>query len=210
MRNGSALPIDVPTFAMTDSHLFTVHFEVADAGERDRWAIRAYDDGRLEDMLLGGPDATGVFDADFERQASSFAEAVMTALEDLQAVFPEAMILRVDPEDLVTLSDVAECTGRTHESVRLLALGRRGPGGFPAPAGTLDARTRVWRWHQVVAWFERDLGEEVPAGRNAAFLAAINDLLDLRSVVPRAADSPQAARALASLIPPQLTAAQAG
>lgn len=190
---------------MTDSHVFTVHFQIANAREPDRWAVRAYDDGRLEDMLLGGPDATGVFDADFERRAPSFPEAVMTALDDLQAVFPEATILRVDPEDLVTLSDVATRTRRSHESVRLLALGRRGPGGFPAPAGTPDARTRVWRWHQVVAWFDDAMGEEVPAGRDAAFLAAVNDLLNLRSVAPRAADSPQAVRALASLIPPQLT-----
>ena len=116
-------------------------------------------------------------------------------------------MLRVDPDDLVTLSGIASRVGRTHESVRLLAAGKRGPGTFPVAAGKLEGKTRVWRWHEVVSWFEEDLGVEVPGGENAAFLAGLNDILSLRRVAPQAVDSVATARAMAALLPAQIASA---
>lgn len=121
-------------------------------------------------------------------------------------MLPEARLLRVALEELVTIAAIAARAGRTPESVRLLALERRGPGGFPAPAGRIDARTQVWRWHEVAEWFERAMGLELPEGEQAAFLATVNGILEFRRVAPRAIGRPQEARALARLLPGELVA----
>jgi hypothetical protein len=128
--------------------------------------------------MIGGPDRFGVFEGEFERQATSFSEAVLNAIADLQRVFPQAQLLRVAPDELVTIAGIADRVGRSHESVRLLAAGERGPGRFPAPAGQLDSKTQVWRWHEVADWFKEKMGIEPPEHEQAAFLAAVNDILD--------------------------------
>lgn len=194
---------------MSHNHVFTILFDVPDADAHELLAARAYDDDGLQDLLLGGPDERGILEADFDREAACFQAAVLSAITDLQRVFPEARLLRVDPDDLVTLSGIAHRVGRTHESIRLFAAGRRGPGGFPPCAGRLEGRTQVWRWHDVVQWFEQSLGADVPEGANAAFLAALNDVLDLRRIAARAVDSELTARGMAALLPPQLLAAVA-
>lgn len=196
----------MPAQAMS-RHVFTILFQIPGAANLDDYARRGYADRHLQDFLLGGPDERGTFDADFDRRAASFTAAVLGAIADLRRVFPEGRLQRVDPDDLVTLSDIASRVGRTHESVRLLAAGKRGPGTFPVAAGKLRAKTTVWRWHEVVNWFEEDLGVEVAGGENAAFLAGLNDILSLRRVAPQAVDSVATARALAELLPAQIASA---
>jgi hypothetical protein len=50
---------------------------------------------------------------------------------------------------------------RTTESLRLLAAGKRGPGGFPLPR--LDTgKIRVYSWAQVATWLHDVLGDDVP------------------------------------------------
>lgn len=200
-------PLPAQMSETSDTHVFTVLLQVAGASRPEEYAKRAYGDDALQDLLLGGPDSSGVFEADFEREAPSFEEAILSAVEDLARVFPEAQILRTEPDDLVTVAAIAARLGRSHESVRLLARNKRGPGGFPAPAGNLDAKTQVWRWHEVAEWLESAVGVQAPETEHAAFIATLNDILDLRRVAPRAIDRPQLARAMASLLPGELTSA---
>lgn len=70
---------------------------------------------------------------------------------------------RVEPDDLVTMSEIAERRGRSRESVRVLVAGRRGRGDFPAPVSHLRSRSRLWRWPEVA---ER-AGLGSPKGRAA-------------------------------------------
>lgn len=87
----------------------------------------------------------------FVRAAPNLAVALVTALRDLEAAGLVANSVRSD--DLVTLREIAERTGRTPESVRLLATGRRGPGGFPSPLS--DDGWSVYSWAEVRPWFAR-------------------------------------------------------
>ena len=89
---------------MTETHTFLIRLRIPDAVEPDEYAIRAYDDDRLQDMSLAGPDEDEAFDAEFDREDDSFSGAVRSAMEDLTAVFPEAEILSVDAEHLADLS----------------------------------------------------------------------------------------------------------
>ena len=193
--------------ATLDNHVFTIRLEIAGAGEDDGHAERAYEDDRLQDVLLGVPtDDDGVFEADFTRVAPTFAEAVLSALEDLQRVFPEADLVQVEPDALATISGIAERIGRSHESIRLLVQGKRGPGGFPRTASAGDAKPQVWRWHEVVDWFERAMDVRVPEAENAKFLAMLNDILRLRLAAPTVIDNRQTASAMAALLPKELLA----
>jgi len=192
----------------SNSHVFTIRFEIAAAGEDDGHAERAYEDDRLQDLLLGVPrDNDGIFEADFERSAPTFADAVLGAIKDLQRVFPEAELIQVEPDALTTISGIAKRLGRSHESVRLLGQGKRGPGNFPKAASAPDSTPQVWRWHEVVDWFEKEMDVRVPEGENAKFLAMINDILRLRLAAPTVIDNRRTASALAALLPKELVGA---
>ena len=192
------------------THVFHIVFEIPGATEPDEYAVRAYESDELHDVLFGGPDPAGVFEVDFHRAAARFEDAVLDAMDDLQHVFPEAQILEVKPDPLVSLDEIAERADRTHESVRLLVNGKRGPGGFPPPAGGRGRRSKVWRWYEVERWFREELGVDVAGHEHGAFLAAVNTLLELRRVVADAARTPHDARLLASLLPVELADAAAG
>lgn len=187
-------------------HEFEIDFRIAGATEDapDEYFIRAGDSDQLQDGVPCGPDADGVFEARFCRDFPRYEDAVLSALRDIRVVFPEAQLMEVRPDALVTLDDIAERTGRTHESVRLLVKGKRGPGGFPRPTtGVLHRRTKIWRWYEVERWFAEEMGVEVPGHRHGAFLAAVNQLLELQRVIPHVPDP----RRLAALLPPELRTA---
>jgi hypothetical protein len=66
----------------------------------------------------------------------------------------------------------------------LLIAGERGPGGFPAPLSHLKVRGRLWRWAEVARWAEDALAYELADADTSAFVAALNDTLDLRRLSP--------------------------
>jgi hypothetical protein len=192
---------------MPEGHIFTICFHISGATDGGDQSVRAYDDPGLQDLgpyLPIGND--GNFKAEFERPASTFADAVISALSDPQRVFPEAELVRVEPDDLITISGIAERLNRSHESIRLLVQGQRGPGGFPRQASAQGAKTRVWRWHEVVDWFEQKMDVRVPNAEHAKFLAMINDLLHLRLAAPTVIDNRRTASAMAALLPKELVA----
>jgi predicted DNA-binding transcriptional regulator AlpA len=131
-----------------------------------------------DDATLGQVDGVGY--ADFIREAPTFGEAVRSAIEQVESV-PGLRVVRVEPDDLVTMSEIAERLGRSRESVRLLISGARGSGGFPPPVSHLKARSRLWRWSEVAAWAKRQ-GQEVDPSAASA-IAAINAALTLRETV---------------------------
>lgn len=88
-------------------------------------------------------------------------ESASLALADvIMASFPGATALRLD-QDLVSISDIAERTERSRESIRLLVDAKRGPGGFPMSIGTVGDGIRVWPWATVLDWFASSLGEDL-------------------------------------------------
>jgi hypothetical protein len=189
---------------MSEPHVFIVRFRIPGAAEPDEYSVRAYDDERLQDMALMGPDEHGVFDAEFERDGDSFAAIVRSGLTDLAAVFPEAEILELRQDSLVSLAAIARRLRRSHESVRLYARGKRGPGGFPAPAARLDGKTEVWRWPEVGVWWREVVGEPVEQLEEDLFLTMLNDALEIRRVAGELDLEPEHAATIADVLPVQL------
>jgi hypothetical protein len=105
---------------------------------------------------------------------------------------PEARIVRVEPDEFVSLSVIAERTKRTTESIRQLYKGLRGPGGFPSPISWIDQKNKVWRWSDVAEWFEQALGEAV-GSHEAETVAALNGVLETRRHLQRIGEDERAA-----------------
>ncbi len=123
--------------------------------------------------------SNGVPCADFSREAPSLEEAALSAIADIESV-DGIEVVRIADAGLLSIADIAERTGRTRESVRLLIEGKRGPGGFPAPVTDPGRRRyRLWYWPEVARWFE-STGVGRAAGDQEQVLAAINAWLELR------------------------------
>ncbi|MGA5655197.1 DNA-binding protein [Rahnella contaminans] len=147
------------------------------------------DTEKLEDALFesGCDDAlisfygTSVY-LEFDRESTSFAKALLTAIRDIESAGLNARVESVDSA-LVGLSDIAELTGLTRQSVALLKDGSRGSRNFPNPVQRLKGNSPLWRWKSVVDWLVAE--GRLPAGdhrvEGSRILENINLALQLRS-----------------------------
>lgn len=156
---------------------FTLIFEGLD--ELNEEVVNALYDAGCDDALFGERHATPF--GEFDREAADFSSAVLSAIRAVENAVPTLRVVRVEPDDLVTLTVIAGRTQRTRESIRLLASGKRGPGGFPEPLAWIDANSRVWQWSNVAIWFKQHMDEDVKLDAGAPqFIAALNGSLEAR------------------------------
>ena len=110
-----------------------------------------YEAGCGDAAVEAGPLGTLM---DFTRKAPSLAEALVSAVRDVEKV-PGLRVVGVACDNMVTLATIADRAGVTREAVRLWATGQRGNGDFPAPFLSTPAGEKIWDWQQVAAWLER-------------------------------------------------------
>jgi hypothetical protein len=107
----------------------------------------------------GCDDATlsfqkGVIIIEFAREAVSFSNAVISAYEAVRRA--GASVERIEPDYLVSLSEIAERSGKTRQAISLYTNGERGA-GFPAPIARVTSNHPLWDWEQVAEWLvQRD------------------------------------------------------
>jgi len=135
--------------------------------------------------------------AEFDREADSLLDAVLTAIADVESV-EGLTVLHVDHDDLVWASEIAERVGRTRQSVDQLIKGRRGPGGFPSPASHAT-RNPLWRWSEVETWLAAYEGRQ-PDTERSVVLGAINGALQARHSLRGAHEAAPLRRALRQLL----------
>jgi hypothetical protein len=136
-----------------------------------------------DDAMLGMRD--GVPFLDFSREAASYQDAVLSAIKDVEKANIGANVVRVEPDDLVTASEIARRLNRSRESVRQLVSGLRGPGNFPQPIAGLKARSPIWRWIDVYQWVaghEGEVRQQAQAYLDSCLIVAINNLLSVRQL----------------------------
>src|ERR1039457_3482898 len=147
-RHGSATA-RTREIAMTETYEFTLL--VAGADVQTDEALNALAEASCDDATVGS--SGGVQHLDFDREASSYLAAVLSAVDDVETAVPGVRVVRVLPDEYVTLAEIAQRTARTRESGRLLSIGERGPGEFPPPAARGAERNKLWRWAEVASWF---------------------------------------------------------
>ena len=145
-------------------------------------------DDEVEQLLSRADDVTpelgrGRTQLGFDRDASSLVEALVSALADVEALGLTASGVLSD--DMVTLKEIATRTQRSYESARLLAQGKRGPGGFPAPISA--DRWAIYSWAEVRAWFARCLPSSLHSGHDVVeydrLIAAADHLIRARALM---------------------------
>jgi hypothetical protein len=150
-----------------------------------------------DDALLGSRD--GVVFLDFEREASSAREAVLSAIADVAKSGIGARVARVEPDEFVTMAEIARRANRSRENIRQLVAGLRGPGDFPPPVANLKQKSPIWRWADVEAWLRQKMEGEnalslllpppsTPSGLGSE-VAAINAGLEMLSHTGVAAEA---------------------
>lgn len=152
---------------------FTLVVDGPDLQEQS--AVESLFDAGCDDATVGC--SGGVQHVDFDREAATFGEALLSAVDDLESL-KGVQVVRIAGAGLASLADIAAHLGRTRESVRLLVSGARGPGGFPKPVTDPRSRYRLWYWSEVAQWFEMYRGEVQP--QPEGFAAMCNAALELR------------------------------
>jgi hypothetical protein len=115
-------------------------------------------DARCDDATFGVEDGLSI--AEFDREAPALADAIATAVRDIESV--GLRVLRALDQDLVTLADIADRIGRSREGVRRYATGERGGGGFPPPVNPGRDGTVFYRWSEVAPWLRDRIGLDIP------------------------------------------------
>ena len=91
----------------------------------------------------------GLFVLHFDRDADTAEEAITSACSDVRSA--GATIIRVEPDPLVSASDIAERAEVTRQAVSLYVNGDRGE-AFPAPVACISGTRPLWKWSEVAVW----------------------------------------------------------
>ncbi len=149
------------------------------------------EDHFLDDMAdelidAGCDDATfsmryGVPYAEFHREADTLAEALLSAMAQIEAV-DGLSVARVENDELLTASALAERLNRSRQNVQQWVSGSRGAGDFPAPAPWVYG-TKLWRWSEVTSWLAEQEQQTEPSSYASGFAEIVNSLLELHNAV---------------------------
>lgn len=124
-------------------------------------------DAKFDDRFYeaGCDDATlsfqkGVIVLEFDRKALSFTDAITSAVENVKGA--GAKVERIEPDHLVSLSDIARRAGISRAAVSLYVKGERGE-EFPAPVARVTTESPLWNWVDIATWLYkyRDGDKEV-------------------------------------------------
>jgi len=151
-----------------------------------------------DDALVGSRD--GLLFAEFDREAPSAATAIISAIRQIESAGVGLTVVRVEPDELVSAAEIAERVGLSRETIRLYAIGRRGPGTFPPPVARLRSRSPLYRWTDVAPWLAHHGGAAAAYANaelgTATLIGMLNAAFDLRRLVPRTAEHPSSREAL--------------
>jgi len=164
---------------------FTVHLDRAPVGDDD--FDRLYEAGLDDASPCTSPAGRGWLMV--SREADNLTAAILSLVADVAKAGFRAV--GIESDDLVSLAAIGQRVGRTRASVSLLASGKRGPGGFPAPAS--HGARPLYSWAAVREWFRAHYGADSvgPGDRDADTLTAADLLLRARLLAPDLGDLSQ-------------------
>ena len=170
------------------------------------WAgVDTSDETFLERLFEAGcDDATvyfkdGYLCVDFSRESDSAESAVISAIKDIERSGIGGSIERVEPEDLASLSEIANRVGVTRSALQKYARGVSKVGkDFPRPVQNIASRRReLFSTFEVMNWMLSKHRVEIPSHSVELFgvIAKTNQAL----VVKKAQSDDDIARLVAQL-----------
>lgn len=115
--------------------------------------------------------------AEFSRNATSYSEAVLSAIRDVRRASVGADLLRVNECDLVTAADIARRIERSRQLVSQYIKGERGPGNFPPPECWISDEQPLWAWCAVSHWLVENQLVRAEVHEQARFAWVVNEWL---------------------------------
>jgi hypothetical protein len=149
----------------------------------DNWQERFLDAG-CDDALAA--IQRGLFVLRFDREAASFVEAIESAIRDVEAA--GAKVSRVEPDPLVSASDIAERSGLSRQLVSLYANGSRG-NDFPCPTACATTAKPLWKWRHVARWLANNGKLDANAAEQAEVIDQVNDWIAGVGVEPASGEA---------------------
>lgn len=151
----------------------------------EEMAHTLYESG-CDDALISTHN--GIPCLEFDRDAESFSEAVLSAIYDVETCQLNGKpvgfrVQRIEPDDLVNASEIGRRAGITREYVRRLSSGKQGAGGFPSPVCSCAGKA-VWSWTAVSEWMKANNIDVEPSGIDPRDVALINASLTARNCQP--------------------------
>jgi hypothetical protein len=127
---------------------FTLRFALGkhDA-DPNQFVDRLFEEG-CDDALVG-LGRRGHIALDFDREAPSADEAILSALAAVQRAIPKARLVEATP-DLVGLTDIANLLGFSRQYMRKLVVEQGAD--FPLPVH--EGKPAIWHLSTVLSWFE--------------------------------------------------------
>ncbi|MFC3940372.1 DNA-binding protein [Pseudomonas gingeri NCPPB 3146 = LMG 5327] len=127
---------------------FTLRYQLSEHNDdQDALIERLYECG-CDDSLIGS-GVPGRLALKFSRDATSAAQALLSALQDVKRAIPDARLIEVVP-DLVGLSDIADIVGVSRQNMRKLMIGH----GASFPLAVHEGSASVWHLAEVLDWLE--------------------------------------------------------
>lgn len=98
---------------------------------------------------LVGTGVAGRLALQFDREAGTAHDALLSALQDVKAAVPAAEFVEAGP-DLVSASDIADLVGKSRQNIRKFMILN---GDFPRPVHEGPSVT-LWHLSDVLEWLE--------------------------------------------------------
>lgn len=126
-----------------------------------------------DDALVGFQ--RGVIVVDFIREAVTLDDAIRSAIDAVRMA--GATVLRIEPDHLVNLTDIAERADLTRQAVALYANGKRGQ-NFPTPTACVTTDHPLYDWREVAEWLATNGKIDEAEVERAHVIKAFNDEID--------------------------------
>ncbi len=129
---------------------FTLKFNLSDSSiEPDAYVERLEKEG-CDDALIGVGQKKRIA-LQFNREAETALEAVISAIKAVERAIPDAKLIEATP-DIVGLSDIAEVLNFSRQNMRKLMLNNIT--SFPAPIH--EGKVSLWHLSNVLTWFKKE------------------------------------------------------
>lgn len=152
----------------------TYEFTIIAAGvdpHADDFEARFYEAG-CDDSLVSFQKGHVLID--FAREAETLEDAIASAVENVRQA--GATVERVEPDPLVSLSDMASRADMSRSAMTNYFKGHRGE-GFPAPKARVTTDSPLWDWSDVSLWLFHHDRLPKAAAISATVVSVANDLI---------------------------------
>ncbi len=119
--------------------------------------------------------ARGVIILHFAREGNDLSAAINSAISGVKEA--GATVERVEPDYLVSLSEIAGRSNLTKAAISHYSKGERGD-DFPTPVARMTTTSPLWDWTEIADWLYERKQISKEAVNEAHIIREINDRLD--------------------------------